>query len=197
MARSNPLPLFFTSAGREVDDDPALADVDAHDGERALDAHATLAHRGLGEADELEGGRPARRLDFDAYGVSLETNERGAEGGGEHGVRHGKSEPRAACLARFPCAERPRRTVDEQSAPRPRTHAMTSQLRPPEVRGAIVPRTASSARRSSEISTAIAAACSAGTPSSGARTPSRRGRPARGSSRRRSVRRGARGAAPR
>ena len=81
---------------REVDDDAALADVDAHVRQRALHAHAALANGRLGEADELEERRTRAGLDLDANGVSVETDERGAERGGEHGPAR---KERSACRA--------------------------------------------------------------------------------------------------
>ena len=97
MARSNPLPVFLTSAGARLTTIAVLAEVDADLRERALHAHAALADGRLGEADELEGGDAALSLDLDADGVSVEADERGAERGGEHARRD--CEARAGALS--------------------------------------------------------------------------------------------------
>jgi hypothetical protein len=65
-----PAARLFTSAGREIDDDPALVDVDPDLRERALHAHTALANGGLGKTYELEERWPAQRFDLDANGCA-------------------------------------------------------------------------------------------------------------------------------
>ncbi len=94
-------PRFLQVRGREIDDDPALVDMNAHLRQGVLDANAALTDGRLGEPHQLEERRAAHRLHFDANGVSLETNEGCAEGRGEHGR---DSLQRASCrhrIARF------------------------------------------------------------------------------------------------
>ena len=73
---------------RQIDDDAVFADVDAELRKRALHPHATLAHRDLGEADQLEAGNPARGLHLDTNGIRGETDEDCAVRGGEHADNH-------------------------------------------------------------------------------------------------------------
>ena len=55
------------------------------DSTAARDALARLAHRGVGQTDDLVRGQTGRDVDLDGDGLPVDADERGAADRGEHG----------------------------------------------------------------------------------------------------------------
>jgi hypothetical protein len=72
-------------AGREVDGDPLLRELELRREQRGPDPFTRLADRGVRQSHDVIAGQTGRHVDLDGHDVTVDTGERGAANRGEHG----------------------------------------------------------------------------------------------------------------
>src|SRR5688500_10771262 len=86
---------FLTALrGREVHRDPTERELEPAVSDRRAHPLARLAHGGVGEADDVEAGQPARDVDLDRHELGLETPQRAGGHAGKPGHRRRLPSPR-------------------------------------------------------------------------------------------------------
>ena len=84
-ASSSPEPDLRTPPGARLTVMRCWGHVEARRQHRGADAFARLAHRGVGEPDDVVRGQPGRDVDLDGDGLTVDADERGTADRGEHG----------------------------------------------------------------------------------------------------------------